>query len=259
MKFYISQLVETEKILDILRKYDVGLELVLFASPYCLDRQDEFIQNYRDDLGDLFGKIDLAVHGPFVELCPGTRDELIAKVSKYRMQQGYDVAKKLNAKYVVYHNGYFPRTYSYIEWMQNAPNYWNDFLSDKKDDGIKVHIENVFEEDYFILNELMEEIADEKTSVCLDIGHANVYSKIDVREWIKILKRYIKHMHIHNNLGDRDTHLGINKGEIDIMEILDIMKEKDITVSLEIADLDQLKESLDILYQNGFISLRGNK
>ena len=81
MKVYISQLVETEKIKGILEKYDVGLEIVLFASPYCLDRQDEFIENYKEELGDLYGKIDISIHGPFVELCPGTRDELISKVT----------------------------------------------------------------------------------------------------------------------------------------------------------------------------------
>ena len=36
MKFYISQMVETEKILPILRKYDVGVEVVQFANPYVL-------------------------------------------------------------------------------------------------------------------------------------------------------------------------------------------------------------------------------
>ena len=64
MKVYISQLVETEKIKGILEKYDVGLEIVLFASPYCLDRQDEFIENYKEELGDLYGKISVfAVFG----------------------------------------------------------------------------------------------------------------------------------------------------------------------------------------------------
>ncbi|MCI6736541.1 MAG: sugar phosphate isomerase/epimerase [Intestinibacter sp.] len=256
MKVYISQLVETEKIKGILEKYDVGLEIVLFASPYCLDRQDEFIENYKEELGDLYGKIDISIHGPFVELCPGTRDELISKVTNYRMQQAYDVAKKMNAKYMVYHNGYYPNTYSYIEWMQNAPTFWQNFLQDKKDDGIKVHIENVFEDDYFILNELMEEIADDKTSMCLDVGHVSAYSKIDVMEWMKILNKYIKHMHIHNNCGDRDSHLGINKGDLDIMEILNLVKDKDITISLEITNLDELEESLEILYKNGFITDR---
>ena len=36
----------------------------------------------------------------------------------------------------------------------------------------------------------MEEIHDEKTSVCLDVGHVNAYSKADVMEWMKILKKY---------------------------------------------------------------------
>ena len=140
--------------------------------------------------------------------------------------------------------------------MQNAPVFWKNFLGDKKDDGIKVHIENVFEDDYFILNELMEEIADDKTSMCLDVGHVSAYSKIDVMEWMKILNKYIKHMHIHNNCGDRDSHLGINKGYLDIMEILNLVKDKDITISLEITNLDELEESLEILYKNGFITDR---
>ena len=37
MKVYISQLTETENIIDLLEKYEIGLEIVLFASPYCLD------------------------------------------------------------------------------------------------------------------------------------------------------------------------------------------------------------------------------
>lgn len=256
MKVYISQLTETKNIIDLLKKYEIGLEIVLFASPYCLDNQDEFIETYKEELGDLYGKIDIGLHGPYVELCPGTRDNLIAQVSNYRMQQSYDVAKKMNASYLVYHNGYYPKTYSYIEWMQNAPEYWNNFKANKKDDDIKIHIENVFESDYFIMNELMEEISDEKTSVCLDVGHVNVYSRIDVKEWMRKLRRYIKHMHIHNNCGDRDTHLGINKGELDIIEILNMVKEKDISIALEINNVDELKESLDILYKNGFIKLR---
>ncbi|WP_455543200.1 sugar phosphate isomerase/epimerase family protein [Intestinibacter sp.] len=256
MKVYISQLTETENIIDLLQKYEIGLEIVLFANPYCLDNQDEFIENYKKELGDLYGKIELGIHGPFVELCAGTRDPLIAQVSNYRMQQAYNVAKKMDANYIVYHNGYYPKTYSYIEWMQNAPNYWKNMLLDKKDDKIKVHIENVHEDDWFIINELMEEIYDEKTSVCLDVGHVNSYSKIDVSEWMKRLKKYIKHMHIHNNFGERDEHLGINKGELDIIEILNEVKDRDITISLEITDLDELRESLDILYKNNFIKLR---
>ena len=104
MKVYISQLTETENIIDLLEKYEIGLEIVLFASPYCLDRQDEFIENYKRELGDLYGKINLGIHGPYADLIPGARDELITKATNYRMQQAYNVAKKMDANFVVYHS-----------------------------------------------------------------------------------------------------------------------------------------------------------
>lgn len=256
MKVYISQLTETENIIDLLEKYQVGLEIVLFSSPYCLDKQDEFIESYKEELGDLYNKIEIGIHGPYADLCVGSRDNLIVQVSNYRMQQAYDVAKKMNANYVVYHNGYYPKTYSYEEWMQRTPNYWKNFLKDKKNDKIKIHIENVHEDESFIINELMHEIYDEKTSVCLDVGHVNVFSKTSVRGWMDSLGKYMKHMHIHNNSGDNDSHLSINKGNLDIIEILNKVKDRDITISLEIIDVDELRESLDILYKNGFIKLR---
>ena len=238
MKVYISQLTETENIIDFLEKYDIGLEIVLFASPYCLDKQDEFIDIYKEELGNLYNKIEIGIHGPYADLCTGTRDNLIAQVTNHRMQQAYDVAKKMDANYVVYHNGYYPKTYSYEEWMQRTPNYWKNFLKDKKNDEIKIHIENVHEDESYVINALMDEIYDEKTSACLDIGHVNAYSKIDVEEWIQSLGNYMKHMHIHNNYGDKDSHLAINKGDINIMEMLNKLKDKDKMRSF----LDYFKE-----------------
>ena len=66
----------------------------------------------------------------------------------------------------------------------------------------------------------------------------------------------MKHMHIHNNYGDEDSHFAINKGTMDVISILNKLKDKDITISLEITDVNELRDSLDILYKNGFIKLR---
>lgn len=62
MRFYVSQLVETEKILPILRKYDVGLEVVQFANPYILDNRYEIIHIYIKELKDLYKNVDLIIH-----------------------------------------------------------------------------------------------------------------------------------------------------------------------------------------------------
>ena len=64
MRFYVSQLVETEKILPILRKYDVGLEVVHFANPYVLDNRYEMMDVYKKELEDLYNNVDLIIHGP---------------------------------------------------------------------------------------------------------------------------------------------------------------------------------------------------
>ncbi|WP_455538304.1 sugar phosphate isomerase/epimerase family protein [Terrisporobacter sp.] len=256
MKFYISQLVETEKILPILRKYDVGLEVVQFANPYILDNRYEIVEKYKDELEDLYNNIDLIIHGPYADLCPGSRDNEIKKVTKFRMEQAYEVANLLGAKKILYHNGYTPRTYTSIEWNENTYKYWSEFLKGKNNRPIV--IENVLEEDYTLIADLMNKIENNNFYTCIDIGHVNTYSKLGIDEWLDKLLPKLNHIHLHNNYGDKDHHFAINRGNMDIIKILHKLDKvkNDITISLEITDIDELKKSLDILFSEGFIKLK---
>lgn len=256
MKFYVSQLVETEKILPILRKYDVGLEVVQFANPYVLDNRYEIMEIYKKELKDLYNNVDLIIHGPYADLCPASRDGEIKKITKLRMNQAYEVANGLGAKKILYHNGYTPRTYTYIEWKNNAYDFWADYLKGKNNKEIV--IENVLDEDYELLDDLMKRINKDNFSVCIDIGHINAYSKIKVEEWLNTLYYKLNHVHLHNNYKDKDSHYAIDKGSMDVISILNKLNKinEDITVSLEITDLKELKKSLDILVKEGFIKLR---
>lgn len=256
MKFYVSQLVETEKILPILRKYDVGLEAVQFANPYILDNRYEIMDIYIKELKELYNNVDLIIHGPYADLCPGSRDHEIRRISKLRMEQAYEVANSLGAKKIIYHNGYTPRTYTYIEWKENVYNYWTNFMKGKN--AMPIVIENVLDEDYELMDDLMRRVEHENFSACLDVGHVNAYSKYEVNKWIDVLSFKLNHIHLHNNYGDKDSHLSINKGNMNIIKILHRLKEdkKDLTVTLEIVDLQELKESLDILVKEGFVKLK---
>ena len=259
MKFYISQLVETEKILPILRKYDVGLEVTQFANPYILDNRYEIMDIYIKELKELYRNIDLIIHGPYADLCPGSRDFEIRRITKLRMEQAYEVANYLGAKKIVYHNGYTPRTYTYIEWKENVYNYWTNFMKGKN--SMPIVIENVLDEDYELMDDLMRRVENDNFYTCLDVGHVNAYSKYDVNKWIDVISFKLNHIHLHNNYGQRDSHLGINKGNIEIIKILHMLKEvkEDLTITLEIVDLQELKESLDILVKEEFIKLNINK
>ena len=97
----------------------------------------------------------------------------------------------------------------------------------------------------------MKEINKDNFSLCIDIGHINAYSKVDLIEWIDNLSYKINHIHLHNNYGDKDSHLGIYKGDINVIEILKLLHEKNNDI---IIYLEELEKSLDILLKEGFIT-----
>ena len=255
MEVYISQLDETEKVLPIIKEYNVGLEVVQFCSPYILDSIHENVRSYKAEIKDVLDKINISVHGPYADLIPGTRDKRIAGITRERFEEGYSVAKDLGAKRIVYHHSYTPKTYSYIEWANNSIRFWKEFTKNKLDD-IQIHIENTLEDDFELIKQLVEEINHPNFSVCLDIGHINAYSPYTIEEWIDALGKNIKHMHIHNNYGNKDSHNGLEKGNMNVIELLKKINYNmpNTSISLEIIDINELKESLELLYENGIIT-----
>ena len=77
-------------------------------------------------------------------------------------------------------------------------------------------------------------------------------------ELIEALDNKIGHLHVHNNYGEEDSHFGIDKGNIDVKKIIGLVEKnnKDVSISLEIVDVDELKKSLEVLCEDGFISRR---
>ena len=67
---------------------------------------------------------------------------------------------------------------------------------------------------------------------------------------IEELASNIGHMYIHNNYGKEDSHFAIDKGSINVINIIKLVEEKnsDVSISLEIVDINELKKSLELLY-----------
>jgi sugar phosphate isomerase/epimerase len=83
--------------------------------------------------------------------------------------------------------------------------------------GIKIALENngyikdSFSNPLEILM-VIKDLAKHYTNIgiCFDIGHANIYAHqagIDLVDIFKLLKKYIVHIHLHENHGERDEHL----------------------------------------------------
>lgn len=63
--------------------------------------------------------------------------------------------------------------------------------------------------------EFVKAIQDDCFKICLDTGHVSVFPGMSVGYEIRKLGDYIKVLHIHDNEGDRDSHMYPSKGIID--------------------------------------------
>ncbi len=250
MKFNISDMGGFDQALAYSKKYDLGFEIQHFETGEMLDKRD-----LPDEINMIKKKLkgfsDISMHGPFYDLIPASRDKKIRIVTLERFNQIYDVAKELKAKHIVLHSGYAPKTCPKDKWIKNSISFWNEFLHGK-DDGIKIHVENVYENDFDLLRELVESVDNELFSICLDIGHVNSYSSIFIKDWLTGLNSCVGYTHIHNNYGDSDDHLGFYNGSINMKFVLSLLEEHcpHAVNTLETFEVDS---TIDWLKDNNFL------
>lgn len=213
------------QVLPIAMKYRVGLEFQEFVNPENLDHPDDLLKT----IGEGLKNLPLAsMHGPFAELVPASWDPWVRQVAAKRFQQAYDIAHKTGAKHLILHSGFIPKTYSLEKWIQNTYDFWVDFLRDRPEPGL-IHLENVYENDCNALRQLVDQVNStfqaEVLTICLDIGHVNANSSRSFQEWISGLGHRIRYAHLHNNNGILDDHWRLDKGKIDISNVLDLLQK----------------------------------
>lgn len=90
-----------------------------------------------------------------------------------------------------------------------------------------IHLENVYEDDFSTLAELTDQVNQafqgERLTICLDIGHVNANSSISLVDWIVGLGDRIRYVHLHNNDGILDDHWRLDKGTIDVSQVVELL------------------------------------
>ena len=149
-----------------------------------------------------------------------------------RFIQCYEAAQELGAKKIVYHTCYHPGIYFLIGWAERMEEFFHEFLADRKD--ISIVLENVFDREWEPILEVKQRLPEPNFSLCLDIGHAHCMSPHPVEEWAQKLAGEITHLHVHDNHGERDEHLGLGKGTIPVREVLkNFQGREDCTYTIE--------------------------
>ena len=106
---------------------------------------------------------------------------------------------------MIVHSGYIPFMY-FKEWQaEKSAVFWQKFMSDKPAD-FRLYVENVLEDEPYMLAEMMKQIKDPRIGICLDVGHAH-YMGENLYNTIKLYGKRLIALHIHDNNRMDDLHL----------------------------------------------------
>ncbi|MBE9531828.1 MAG: sugar phosphate isomerase/epimerase [Proteobacteria bacterium] len=157
------------------------------------------------------------IHGPFMDMSPGGVDEGVRELTQDQFSRLIESTKELRPEAIVLHGGYDERYYDGDSalWLAQSLKTWRPLAGEAESAGTVLAIENIFEERPGTLKELVEAIDSPSLRICLDIGHINLYSAVEMKDWFATLGPYIAELHIHDNLGVVDDHLPIGEGTID--------------------------------------------
>ena len=232
----------------IITEYEAGMEIDSFCQSVLLDDEVE-VKRVREIMSISERHI---LHGPFTELHPAAIDPRARQLASDRLNQAYDICRRLGINRMVVHSGYVPFVF-FKEWHRDRSiEFWQEFMRDKAD-NFTIYIENVLEDEPYMMRELMEALADERIRICIDTGHANVAGNVNIKEWFEVLGEYTGHIHLHNNYGSADEHNPPDKGSMDmdkVLEYIDSCCGSDTTITIEAYDLES---SFKWLAERGYI------
>lgn len=196
----------------------------------------------------------IIVHGPFTEIYPAAIDHRARQFGRERLDEAFQVCQSIGAKAMVVHSGYVPFIY-FKEWQaEKSALFWQDYMKDKPED-FSIYVENVLEDEPYMLADMMKKIHDPRIRLCLDVGHAAAAggSMLPIEKWIQVLGPYLSHFHLHNNYGDRDSHGAFDDGAMDFHLIFKTIGDwctSDATFTIESRDC---AGSVRWLLENGYI------
>lgn len=242
---------EIENYIELANQYDAGFEYNDFFLPGFLDDEKavedriQFYQSKKEKYPEY-----CTSHGVFLDITVFSDDSKIKQVADERIHQSMNIAKKLNARAVVFHTNYIANFLleSYREnWVLRNEEYFRKLCTEYPD--INIYMENMFDDSPVLLARLAEKMKEVSNfGICFDYAHAHVFgdeSKID--EWVKALAPYVKHLHINDNDFVSDSHEALGDGKIDWTQFKEVYEKyfTNVSVLLEVSGYEKAKKSLE--------------
>ncbi|MFO0753423.1 MAG: sugar phosphate isomerase/epimerase family protein [Thermodesulfovibrionales bacterium] len=188
----------------------------------------------------------LSFHAPFMDLSPAALDARIRKATLERFHQVLDIAEVLRPRSIVFHSGYEKWKYAFNTalWIEKSLETWVPLNERARERGVKIAIENIFEDEPSNLRMLMEEMKSENFGVCFDVGHCNLFSALPLTAWVDELRPYLFELHLHDNDKTADQHLPPGEGSVDFSALFSAVQGSDCIYTIEAHTRERVMKSL---------------
>lgn len=202
--------------------------------------------------------LHVSLHAPIHGLELGSPNPRAASAALAEHVAAIELAADLGASPVVFHPGGIPREYAALPGAYEAAwsrlSFYLDLLLPRAERlGVRLAIENKQKKpgrDLILTPEehLRALEGRPRLGACLDFGHLHTLNG-DPKGYVLALGDRLVHVHLHDNHGEGDEHLGLGEGTLPWREVISALEEVGYqgAIILEIPDQVALERSVRLL------------
>jgi sugar phosphate isomerase/epimerase len=193
-----------------------------------------------DNVLGLLQKYGLGIVGHMPWYLPiGSPDSPYREFAVKEAKRYFEVFSRLDVRYVTVHANWPPRLFSIQEGISFQISTLKNLVREAQQYSINLVYEPMDTAKDTLENVTRVLHGAHGLYLHIDIGHANLFGR-KPEQFIKTFFSQLKHVHMHDNDGNRDLHLPIGEGTIDWKNLIKVLKEYyDGTITLEIFSQDR--------------------
>ncbi len=238
--------------------HDLNLEFleVQLEPPYLpSDMNSQQQQDLKDVLAG--SNLSLTTHAPYDDVNLASLKEPIRRASLEIMKDCVDLSTDVGSSLMVLHAGFCPvnQIARHDDAIQRFRASLLELAMYAHDRAVKIGVENkqlgidreiiLYPDEHL---EIIQEYNDFDVGAVIDIGHANT-AEIDLLQYVEKLLPYTIEVHLHDNDGMNDSHIGLGEGTANISGVLEILMKAKFSgpTILELDSRESLEKAISFI------------
>ena len=231
-----------------LREVDVRHVEIVDEDSHTLNSRRVKVLKKVADANDL----DLVVHAPFAGINIAVPSPVLRRTILKRLKKSISYAGQLGCRLWLFHPGlrtgisYF---HPGMDWQLNLDSV-RTLLKFGRKEGVEIAIENVPEPYPFVMKNVRDfsrfyKELDDDIGMVLDVAHANLNNQI--QNFVRQFPEKIVHVHVSDNDGIHDLHLGIGYGTVNWESVAKEIEKAEYSNVIMLESFEHVEESLETL------------